>query len=356
MLNIINHKSLVLGIMSGTSMDGLDISCAQYYQKNNIWEFNLIASKTFEYSDSIKSDLLKVFRKELTVLEMDIKFGHIISDYIEIFVKKNNLDINLISSHGHTIFHDPDNGYSHQVGSGSVILERFKIPVVCNFRQQDINLGGQGAPLVPVGDQLLFSQYDSCLNLGGIANISFQIKNVRYAYDICPCNMILNHLASKTGKDFDEFGSISSTGKIDVNLLNQLNKIHYYTLEMPKSLSKEYVDSNFLPIIDQSQLSIQDILATCVEHIAFQIVTAFLKYDISNSLLTGGGTFNNYLLSRISHFHNIDLVIPSGDIINFKESIIFGFLGVLKILNKTNCLSSVTGCSKDHSSGEIYLP
>ena len=195
----------------------------------------------------------------------------------------------MISSHGHTIFHDPDNNYTKQIGLGSVIAKSLNIPVVSNFREQDVSFGGQGAPLVPIGDRLLFGQYSSCLNLGGIANISFEFKKRRSAFDICPCNMILNFLSNKLGKDFDKSGIIASEGIINIPLLNALNKIEYYNLSFPKSLGKEYVDNIFLSIISQFSVSTQDVLATFIEHIAIQISHIFLQFNIQNSLLTGGG-------------------------------------------------------------------
>jgi len=355
MENIINNKSLVLGLMSGTSMDGLDISCARYTNHNGIWNFDLLACETFNYNSKIKTDLLKVFHKESNLLALDEHFSVISANYILDFLKKHNLNIDLISSHGHTIFHDPDNGYTKQIGMGSLISQITNIPVVSNFRQQDIEFGGQGAPLVPVGDELLFSEYDSCLNLGGICNISFTYNHIRYAYDICPCNMVLNIICKQIGKDFDSYGEIASAGNVNDNLLHEFNKVEYYNLDIPKSLGKEYVDNNFLNIINASTLSINDLLATFIEHIAYQISHTFLKFNISNSLFTGGGTFNRYLVSRILNLTDTKVVIPDDDIVNFKEAIIFGFLGVLRMLNQNNCLSSATGAHRDHSSGEIYL-
>ena len=353
--NIINDKSLILGLMSGTSMDGLDISCARYYQKHNAWHYELIASETITYDSKIKSDLLNTFHKVSDLDEMDVKFASCLSNYIKEFLKKYNLQIDLISSHGHTIFHDPKNGYTKQIGLGSVIAENVGVPVVSNFRQQDIDLGGQGAPLVPIGDKLLFSEYDACINLGGIANISFDFKGKRLAYDISPCNMILNFLAKKSGKDFDEYGKIASEGQVDEILLNKLGKISYYDLNIPKSMGKECVNQYYIPVLNKSNKNNNDILATCVEHIAMKISNALSEFDISKSLLTGGGVFNKYLVARILHHTKSKIIIPNKDLVNFKEAIIFGFLGLLRVLDEHNCLSSATGAIRDHSSGDIYM-
>ena len=353
--NIINDKSLILGLMSGTSMDGLDISCARYYQKHNSWNYELIGSETIAYDNKIKSDLLNTFHKVSDLGEMDIKFAFILSNYVKMFLKKFNLKIDLIASHGHTMFHDPKNGYTKQIGLGSVIAENIGVPVVSNFRQQDIDLGGQGAPLVPIGDKLLFSEYDACINLGGIANISFDFQGNRLAHDISPCNMILNFLAKKSGKDFDQFGQMASEGQIDLLLLNKLDEISYYDLKTPKSLGKEYVDYHFLPILNESDIVNKNVLATCVEHIAIKISNVLSEFNISNSLLTGGGVFNQYLVSRISHHTQTNIIIPNEELVNFKEAIVFGFLGLLRVLDKHNCLSSATGASRDHSSGDVYM-
>ena len=353
--NIINDKSLILGLMSGTSMDGLDISCARYYQKHNAWHYELIASETITYDSKIKSDLLNTFHKVSDLEEMDVKFASCLSNYIKDFLKKYNLQIDLISSHGHTIFHDPKNGYTKQIGLGSVIAENVGVPVVSNFRQQDIDLGGQGAPLVPIGDKLLFSEYDACINLGGIANISFDFKGKRLAYDISPCNMILNFLAKKSGKDFDEYGKMASEGQVDNILLNNLDKISYYDLNIPKSMGKECVNQHFIPVLNKSNKNNKDILATYVEHIAIKISNALSEFDISKSLLTGGGVFNTYLLTRILHHTKTKIIIPNKDLVNFKEAIVFGFLGLLRVLDEHNCLSSATGAIRDHSSGDIYM-
>ena len=354
-MNMINEKSLVLGLMSGTSLDGVDISCARYYRKNDLWKFDLIAADTFSYDLQIKKDLLKTFNKQIDLGDMDIRFTHVLVNYITIFLKKYNLDIDLISSHGHTIFYNPANNYTKQLGLGCLMSKSLNVSVVSNFRQQDIELGGQGAPLVPIGDKLLFSNYHACLNLGGIANISFDVNNNRYAYDICPCNMILNHLSNQLGEDFDNLGLLACSGRVNHKLLDLLNSINYYNFSFPKSLGKEYIDDVFFPIINSFDICLQDKLCTFVEHIAIQITNTFSQFNINNCFFTGGGVFNNYLISRIKGLSATQIIIPSKMIVNFKESIVFGFLGVLRVLKLNNCLASATGASKNHSSGDIYV-
>lgn len=354
---MINIKSdyLVIGVMSGTSMDGLDVSCAKYYKKNNQWSFDLIASQTFLYDDNLKTAFARVFNKQICIDTFDKEFGHVIADYISFFLEKNSLKPDFISSHGHTIFHHPQKGITRQIGSGHVIAKKLKIPVVSNFRQQDIHLGGQGAPLVPIGDKLLFSDFDSCLNLGGIANVSYDYNGRRLAYDICPCNILLNYLSNQLGQLYDREGKMAASGIVNLNFLNKLNRIGFYQNLPPKSLGREYINKFHLAYIKSSELSTVDLLATCVEHISFQISHLLEEIPVSNIFVTGGGAFNDFLIHKLRSNTNVDVIVPSNDIVEFKESIIFGFLGVLKILNQPNCLASVTGASQDHCAGDLYL-
>ncbi|RPG57712.1 MAG: anhydro-N-acetylmuramic acid kinase [Flavobacteriales bacterium TMED191] len=354
MINITNKFS-VIATMSGTSMDGLDIAYVQYYRKKEKWQFKLIQAETFFYSKDIKINFIQAYKKELSINFLDEKFGHLISDFIISFIKKHDVSVDLISSHGHTIFHEPMKGFTTQIGSGSIISKRLGLPVVCNFRQQDIDLGGQGAPLVPIGDRLLFSEFDACLNLGGIANISYEKHSSRFAFDICPCNILLNNIANQLGQDFDMDGKLASKGTVDKNLLKSLNEIDYYYSSHPKSLGMEYVDSFFLPILSKVSLNKHDLLATISEHIAVQLSKVFLQLDLNKILVTGGGAFNTNLIARIEKNYMSSLLLPSREIICFKEAIVFGFLGVLRSLKQTNCLSSATGAKRDHSSGDIYL-
>lgn len=353
MINI-KDKYTVLGVMSGTSMDGLDLSCATYSKKLDAWDFNLLKGETIPYNESIKEDFINGFNRKISIEKLDNKFGNFIADHILFFCRKNNFHVDLISSHGHTIFHEPQNGITKQIGNGKVIAERTHIPVVSNFRQQDVDLGGQGAPLVPMGDKLLFSNYDSCINLGGIVNISYNHGDARLAFDICPCNMLLNYFANQKGKRYDNKGIMASKGNVSIPLLNQLSTIDYYQYNGPKSLSKEYIDSIYLPIINIYKLSTVDILSTLVEHIAMKIADVLLSINQSNSLLSGGGVYNSYLISRVRFHTNTKITIPISKIVDFKESIIFGFLGLLRILNEDNCLASATGASRNHSSGDIF--
>jgi anhydro-N-acetylmuramic acid kinase len=217
-------------------------------------------------------------------------------------------------------------------------------------------LGGQGAPLVPIGDKLLFSEYDYCINLGGFANLSTENNSTRIAYDICPTNIVLNHYVNVLGHDFDDKGKISKSGTIDEQLLSELNALEFYKLDYPKSLGLEWVNQVVFPLIDNFNLKTEDILKTFTEHIAVQISKEINKKESALVIITGGGAYNDYLISRIKSKTKNKIVIPSKEIIEFKEALIFGLLGVLKIRNEINCLASVTGAKHDHSSGKIFHP
>ena len=231
-----------------------------------------------------------------------------------------------------------------------------KMPVVNDFRKNDVLLGGQGAPLVPIGDRLLFSDYASCLNLGGFSNISFEQKKERVAFDICPVNMALNEVARITGKEYDEDGQMARAGDIHERLLGQLNSISYYQQSGPRSLSREWYVTEFKQRLEGKRISPDDLMATLVEHIAIQVALVVNKLSGKDVLITGGGAYNGFLIERMAYHSHKDLKIPDDNTVNFKEAIVFGLLGVLRMRNEANVLASVTGASKDHCSGIIHKP
>jgi anhydro-N-acetylmuramic acid kinase len=276
---------------------------------------------------------------------------------IKAFISKFEIkDIDAICSHGHTALHQPEKGITYQIGNMPHLAALLGQTVVCDFRVQDVALGGQGAPLVPIGDKLLFSDYDFCLNLGGFANISTDNDTDRIAYDVCPVNIVLNRYVEQLGLNYDDEGKIASTGTINEELLEKLNDLEFYKANYPKSLGLEWVDKNIFPLIDAFQLEIQDVLKTFVEHIAVQLASEINKKSHASVLVTGGGVYNTYLMNRLEAYSKNEIMIPSKAIIEFKEALIFGFLGVLKLRNEVNCLKSVTGASQNHCSGKIYLP
>ncbi len=219
---------------------------------------------------------------------------------------------------------------------------------------QDVILGGQGAPLVPIGDELLFSNYDACLNLGGFSNISMNRNGKRIAFDICPINIVLNHYAKQLGFDFDKNGERAEQGHINIALVEELNLLNFYHQPFPKSLGFEWVMNEFLTIVDKYDISIEDKLRSCVEHFVIQIKNTFALYDINNVLITGGGVRNTFFINRLGELSTVEIIIPTDNLIDFKEALIFAFLGYRRVYNEINCLASVTGASKDHSSGIIY--
>lgn len=347
-------KYIVIGVMSGTSLDGIDLAWLEFKFGNNQWEFTIKNAETVPYSKYWKKELQNAIAFSKEKLErLDFKYTNKLADEIHRFINKNEIQtLDAICSHGHTIFHQPDKGWTYQIGNLPRIAQLIERKVVCNFRVQDVEFGGQGAPLVPIGDRLLFSEYEYCLNLGGFANISFEQKSERIAYDVCPINIVLNVYAKKLGKEFDESGKFARSGSIDFELLANLNSLKFYFENPPKSLGLEWVRSEFFPLLENSGLSNRDILTTCVEHMAIQLAKQF--EEKSQVLITGGGAYNNFLIERLKHHANVKIAIPDSEIVEFKEALVFGFLGVLRLRNEINCLASVTGAVKNHSSGRIY--
>ncbi|WP_347174867.1 anhydro-N-acetylmuramic acid kinase [Polaribacter uvawellassae] len=348
-------KINIIGLMSGTSLDGLDLVYVTF-DKNSYENFEIKNSETIAYSKLWKEKLAKAIDKsDLELEKLDLEYGQLLAEKVNSFINKNRIkNIDFIASHGHTILHQPENRITLQIGNGQLLANKTQHKVVCDFRTQDVNLGGQGAPLVPIGDEFLFHQYDACLNLGGFANVSFKEHNKRIAFDICPVNIVLNYYVNTMGIDYDNKGKIASAGIIHTKLLEELNSLNYYKTKPPKSLGLEWVQSTIFPLIDNKNLEIKDVLATFVEHIAIQISKSTKK--CMNVFITGGGVLNEFLIKRIEHYSNLEIIIPNAQIINYKEALIFAFLGLLRVDNQVNCLSSVTGASKDHSSGEIFTP
>ncbi len=348
------QKYHIVGVMSGTSLDGIDLAEIIFNYSEKKWNFEILAAETVTYSSFWKEELREAINYSKEMLErLDFKYTEKLSEEISKFIKKHNiLEIDAICSHGHTILHRPEKGLTYQIGNLPRISKMLGQTVVCDFRVQDVELGGQGAPLVPIGDRLLFSEYDYCLNLGGFANCSFEKNGERIAFDICPVNIVLNKYAEKLGRDFDEDGKLAASGNIDKNLIDKLNSLSFYSKTPPKSLGLEWVKENIFPLLDASEISSEDILRTFTEHIAIQLAKQF--HENASVLITGGGAYNSFLIERLNKIAQVETAIPFREIVEFKEALIFGLLGVLKLRDEVNCLASVTGASKDHSSGKIY--
>ncbi|MEL0009287.1 MAG: anhydro-N-acetylmuramic acid kinase [Flammeovirgaceae bacterium] len=350
---MINRKYNVVGVMSGTSCDGLDIALCSFWYSNKKWKYELVDSKEIIYQKELQRKLIECSSLngyDLKVL--DIELGVFIGKEILKFIHNSNIKIDLISSHGHTVFHNPIKKIHHQIGNPFQIFKKTNYPVVYNFRELDVILGGQGAPLVPYGDKNLFGEYDYCVNIGGILNLTSLKSKLLHGYDICPANIILNYYSKKLNYEMDINGELSKKGKLNNELFNSLNELPYYKKNYPKSLDLIYIRKNYFPLLQK--LKSEDVLHTFVDHIAYQ-----LNNNIENKnarvLLSGGGSLNTHLIEKLNYFNKQDVkfIVPNKKLVIFKEAIVFGFLGLLRFLNKKNIDKEVTGSSNSTSSGLI---
>jgi anhydro-N-acetylmuramic acid kinase len=347
-------KYRVIGLMSGTSMDGVDIAYCEFEFKNGMWSFEIKNAQTIPYNESWLVRLSQLHQQPIHLYpKTDAYYGRYLGKITKQFIEENNLTVDFISSHGHTIFHQPENGFTAQIGCGAGINAESNLPVVNNFRNIDVMLGGQGAPLVPLGDFLLFRNHDACLNLGGFANIS--LKQSQKAFDISPCNIVLNIMANEFDLPFDNQGEIAASGTVNNELLVALNNIDYYQKQGAKSLGIEWVKSQFWPIVTGfSSTTDADKMATLSQHIAMQIATVLNTNNIEKVLITGGGTFNTFLINKIKANTKSIFVIPDSKIIEYKEALVFAFLGVLRVRNEINILKTVTGALSNSIGGALH--
>lgn len=343
--------------MSGTSLDGLDMALCTFTYENSKWSYSIEQSQTIKFPKDLEKRLKGAFDStaaELAMLNTD--FGRYLGETAKEFLDKYETTPDLIASHGHTVFHEPDKGYTLQIGSGAEIAAKSGVLTICDFRSLDVSLGGQGAPLVPIGDELLFGEYDAYINLGGFANISYKDDTEnRIAFDICPLNFVLNRLAGRLGLPFDYNGETAKTGEIIPDLLEKLNGLDFYEKSAPKSLGQEWVQKEIMPLLDWKS-GTENLLRTISEHVAIQLETALSSVLGNQVLVTGGGACNDFLMKLLSEKTNKKLVVPQSEIIKMKEAIIFAFLGVLRYRGEANCLASVTGAKRNNCGGRIYLP
>ncbi len=341
-----------IGLMSGTSLDGLDI-CLTRFEKQHAWSFEILKAETLPYSEAWEKKLrTSIFLSAEELLELHSEYGFYLGKAVKSFIQKHQPEhIDLIASHGHTVFHQPQKKFTLQIGDGRAIKLETNLPVIYDFRSQDVLMGGNGAPLVPIGDEFLFPQYDACLNLGGFSNISLKINHQRIAFDIAPVNIILNALAQPFNKSFDENGDLARAGKVNETLLNELNSLAFYRQSPPKSLGIEWCNENIFPLF--KNIEEQDLLATFTEHASVQISKVLNENRLQKILFTGGGTYNTYLIEKIKSTTNAEIIIPEKDLIDYKEALIFAFMGVLRLNDEINILASATGSSRDHCSGVI---
>ncbi len=345
----------VVGVMSGTSCDGLDIALCEFTKKNTGWNFIIQKGTTIAYSKEWKERLKQApTLSGIDLLRLHNDFGTFIGDHVKKFIRNEKSPVDLISSHGHTIFHQPTAGLTLQIGSGANIAAINTISTACDFRSLDVALHGQGAPLVPFGDMLLFSEYHYCLNLGGFANISYSWQKKRVAYDICPVNIAMNYFATKKGLEYDKDGILAEKGTLNAKLLAELNAIKFYSKKYPKSLSREWLDAEFMPLIEKYNIPVEDKLRTICEHVSLQLALAVKSPTPKKVLITGGGAYNRFLLKLFRQKTKQLVILPNDNLINYKEALIFAFLGVLRLRCESNCLSSVTGSRHDNIGGIIY--
>ena len=346
----------VIGLMSGTSIDGVDLVYANFFYDKH-WSFKILRSKTYEYDIDWQNILKNLADKDLDSIKLiDKNYTILLSEYILKFIGEFSIkQIDFISSHGHTALHDPSNSITYQIGNLKELSDYIGLKVICNFRVQDIKLAGQGAPLVPVGEKYIFPEYNTFINLGGFANITINSNNNLIAYDICPVNIVFYYLSNSKDLKYDHKGKIALSGKLNIEVFNCLQSLDYYKQVSPKSLGVEWVNQIIFPIINSfSEIPLEDLLNTFSKHFASQIASNIKS--AKKTLITGGGAYNDYLIQNIIDLTESEIIIPNSDIIEYKEALIFGFLGVLKDLNINNCYSSVTGAMKDHSSGNIFIP
>ncbi len=357
----------VIGIMSGSSLDGLDIAyCRFTVSSNNEWSFEIEQADTVPFTGEWVQRLKLLptaTAKELA--EAHANLGNYFGGLVASFIKQHQLQgkVDLVASHGHTIFHFPAQKFTLQIADGAAIAAQTGVPVVCDFRTTDIALGGQGTPIVPIGDKLLFSDYRFCQNIGGISNISAKTNRGMIAFDICAANQVLNHLAALLGLDYDEDGNAAAQGKLNEKLLQQLNRLHFCNQIYPKSLDNSFSTLQVLPVIEQFDIPVQDKLHTYCEHIAIQTAlhtqTISKREDLNVSaadklLITGGGALNRFLAERIGTHTNLQIVVPEKQIVQFKEALVIALMGVLRLRNEVNVLASVTGAVKDSVGGAMF--
>lgn len=340
-------------------MDGLDLALCHFSYMEDGWKYELGSAQTRAYPSLLLSALQNAkLLSTNELLELDKRLGAFFAECVLDFIDKKGIDkttIDAIASHGHTIYHQPNKGYTLQIGCGDTLSVRTGIPVINDFRQKDVIEGGQGAPLVPIGDALLFKNVSSAfLNIGGFCNVCFVDERIQ-AYDVCPGNLPLNALSEELGQSYDRDGALAKSGVLHRDLLKKLNSLPYYSASAPKSLGTEWLDSSFTPLL-QEEISTENKLRTVTEHIAWQIASNLNQHGHTSVLVTGGGAKNSFLIERLRAHFSGNIIVPAIELIDFKEALIFGFLGALYLADQTNCLASVTGAKRDVKGGVLHLP
>jgi len=356
----------VLGLMSGSSLDGLDIAYAVFTETSGKWTFEIPAASCVPYEEEWKQKLSSA--RELSAMKYLVRhseYGHFLGEKVNEFIETHQLAyrIQLISSHGHTVFHAPHEYMTAQLGHGASIAAVTGIRTITDLRSSDIALGGQGAPVVPIGEKMLFPEYDYFLNIGGIANLSVRGEEFT-GFDICPANRVLNMLSKDLEKGYDEDGRLAASGRTDKVLLEKLNGFGYYKQSHPKSLANEFGTEEIFPLIAGSGLSVADALWTYSQHIVQQIALSILPFlnnrtgsEPCRLLVTGGGAHNKFLIGllkeELAHAH-VEPLIPPDLVVDYKEALVMAFMGVLRWREDVNVMQTVTGASKDSINGAVW--
>ncbi len=349
-----------IGLMSGSSLDGLDIAFIEFTETAGKWNFEILAADCIPYNQHWKDRLqhainLSAFEYAL----LHTEYGHYTGQQVNDFIERHNLQhkVHLIASHGHTTFHSPAQKMTAQLGDGAAIAVETKLTVITDLRAMDVAAGGQGAPIVPIGEKLLFPGYDYFLNIGGIANVSFN-KESYIAFDVCAANRVLNMLAAEEGLEYDKDGTLAASGIVNEVLLKELNKLDYYGKPYPKSLANDFGTDIVFPLIKKCRLATKDALRTYTEHICDKIFDAAGNEVNAKMLVTGGGAFNSFLMERLKEkiaLKNIELVVPDEKIIAYKEALIMALLGVLRWREEATVIPSVTGASTATIGGAMWM-
>jgi anhydro-N-acetylmuramic acid kinase len=347
--------------MSGSSLDGLDMVFAEFNEQSGNWTYEILEAECRPYPEPWLEKLEgATMLNARDYLLLHSEYGHYLGQEVNRFIEEKGLHykVGLIASHGHTTFHMPAAKMTAQLGDGAAIAASTQLPVVSDLRALDVAFGGQGAPIVPIGEKFLLKEYDLCLNLGGIANISLRENDQYRAFDVCPANRVLNLVAGIVGKEYDDGGQMAEMGQVSQPLLEKLNALPYYQLPFPKSLANDFGTEEVFPLLKSFGLPHNDLLRTYVEHIAGQIAMAVEKLEVKGEkklLVTGGGAFNTFLMSRIGELlPNITVVIPENNLVQYKEALIMAFIGVLRWRQENNVLSGVTGAERDSIGGALW--
>ncbi len=360
----------VLGLMSGSSLDGLDIAYCTFEvdaskKENPIVNWNMLEAATLPFSEKWQVRLGHLpAQSALIFAKSNTYFGYYMGELVNTFLKESSIQPDFIASHGHTIFHYPNERCTVQIGDGAALAATTGLPVVCDFRTTDIALDGEGTPLAPIADKYLFGGYDFYLNIGGIANISCSVGERMIAFDVGAANQVFNRLANLAGQDFDKDGKLAAEGNLLTGLYYKINQLPYFEQDYPKSLDNQWLQHHIVKTYLEEEGSVSDKLRTACEQLAFQVHQSVKKICYEEKLrkerytmfLSGGGVFNNYLIACLKNYcPQIDFVIPEKKIIQFKEAALIALLGVLRMEGLPNCLASVTGAKRDSVGGAVYF-